>query len=71
MGGATQSGPKVVIEVTIHDLIAKFSLGGIGRRHLWQKDLEIYCQRGIYDQKMEGIVRFEFKFTYKLGMLGY
>lgn len=29
--GAMQLGPKLVVEVTVHDWIAKMSLGGVGR----------------------------------------
>jgi len=43
--GATQPGPRVVVEVIAHDWIAKIPLRGAGRRHLWKKYVEIYRQR--------------------------
>ena len=49
--GTMQTGPKVAIGVTIHNLMAKIPLGGVGRCYLWKKSLEIYCQRRIYDKK--------------------
>lgn len=44
-------------------------LEGEGRLHLWHKYSEIFCQRRIYDRNLEGMVRFEFKFSYKSGRL--
>lgn len=42
--GVTQMGPKVDIEVILHDWIAKISLGGVSRQNLWKNLLEICCQ---------------------------
>jgi len=67
--GVVQVGPKVAIEVTIHDLMAKKKLRGVGRRYLWPKYLKIYCQRGIYYQNLGVTVKFEFKTSYKLRVL--
>lgn len=39
--GVMQMGPKVVVEVTVHDWIEKIPLGGAGRQHLWKKYLDI------------------------------
>lgn len=49
--GASYMGPKVVLEDNVHDLIVKISLGGVGRQHLWQKSLEIFRQRRIYNKR--------------------
>lgn len=67
--GATQLGSKVVVEVTIHDWMEKVLLGGVGRRNLWKAYLDIFHQRYIYDKKMEGTVVFEFKTSYKYGIM--
>jgi len=50
--GGMQVGPNVVVEVTIHDLMAKNKLRGVGRRYLWHKYLNICCQMGIYYHTM-------------------
>jgi len=48
-----QLGPKVAIEVTVHDWIAKISLAGADMRHLWWNFLDISRKICIYDPKME------------------
>ena len=45
--GAAQLASEVVVEVTIHDLMAKNQSRGAGRHYLWKKSLEICRQRGI------------------------
>ena len=67
--GATQMDPKVAVEVTIHDLMAKYQLRGVGRSYLFQKYLEICRQSRIYYQNLGGTVGFEFKTPYKLCVL--
>ena len=59
-------GPTIAVEVTIHDLMAKNQLRGVGRRYLWQKSLEICRQECIYYHILGGMVGFEFKNPYKL-----
>lgn len=36
-----QVGPKIIVEVTIHDFIAKKWLRGVGRHYLWRKFVKI------------------------------
>ncbi len=67
--GFVQVGPKVTIEVTIHDFMAQKWLRGVGRHYLWQISLEIFHQRCIYDPNLGGKVGFEFKTFYKLSIL--
>lgn len=34
-GWCREDGPKLVVYVTIHDLMVKLLLRGVGRHHLW------------------------------------
>lgn len=67
--GVTQHSRKVTVGDTIHDLMSRRWLKGVGWWHLRQKYLKIFCQSSIYYQKLVGIVRFEFKTPYKLCVL--
>ena len=67
--GATHPSQKVAVGCIVNDWMTKFLLGGARRAHLWGKSLEICYQRCTYDRKLEGMVEFEFEFTYKSGKL--
>ena len=68
---ATQHSQKVTVRVTVHDLIARRRLRGVGGRHLRLKYLKICHQTSINDQILGGMIGFELKNPYKSCMLGH
>lgn len=69
-GEIAQVSQKVAIKVIVHDLKVEMQPNGVGGQNLRQnlriKSLKIYCQSGINEVNVGGMVRFEFKIPYKL-----
>jgi len=67
--GSAWPRKKVTVGSTLDDSMEKFPLKGPGETHLWSTSLEICHQICINDWQLERTIVFEFKFTYKYGML--
>jgi len=67
---AARVGWKVIVIVTIHNVMLGLRPNGVGGRHLrrtlWARFGIIYYQGSINGPDLEGTVEFEFKMNYKL-----